>query len=342
VGFEPLFKSSEWTTGVPGYDQTWRGFGEATRSDALGRFTLSGVSAGQRRLWAHVADEELVAEVALELATGDDVSQDLVLEQRAGIRLCIVDEAGRPLAGWTAHVRRPVESGNWWIRRQVSAADGRVHFADVPRAAEEIFLDVFDPTGAGTSWLACKLRPTAAEQVMTVETRATCSVAGRLVDHLGAPQLGGTLTFHSLHTTLENRVERTPEGEFEQRLAPGPYMLVLQLEATAVKLTRVELEPGQRLELGLLASPPLGSLRIDAPPPTPPGVTPSVVLFAAIDPERSQRFQPVGRAKIAAERTLALFPGRYRVLAQDGSGDRPRAHFVDVQAHVETRLDPWR
>jgi len=337
VGFEPTFKASEWATGLPHYDFGWRGFGEATRTDEQGRYRLEGVMAGSRTLWARDETGGRVVSTTLSLADGVAERWDGVLLAHDGFRLRLVDEAQRPLEGWTVHIRRQ-ETGNWWIRRRESDAEGRVEIADCPDA--EAFLDVFDPSGAGASYAQRRVRPGPQEELVVVPTRATSSVEGTVLDASGAPELRGELVFYSVLTTLSFPIERDARGAFTQRLAPGRYVLALKLEHDSAVLAQIALQEGERLALGERNTPELGTLRLDgAALRNGSARTPGYSLFALLGEDDDARAFAVGNGSLEDEVLLSLFAGRYRVLAFDGAGGAPLVRVVTVTPSAETRVE---
>src|SRR5262249_51156471 len=140
---EPVLNAAEWATGLPGYSAEWRGFGETTKSDGYGRFRLEGLRSGRRVLWARDEHTGLVASTSLLLDSGREDHWDADLAERQGFHLQLVDESRRPLAGWVAHLCRPIVANAWWIRRRATDTDGRLFVNDCPE--EEVSLDVFAP-----------------------------------------------------------------------------------------------------------------------------------------------------------------------------------------------------
>ncbi len=338
VGCEPVLKSAEWATGLPGYDADWRGFGETTKSDEHGRFRLEGVKAGRTRLlWARDEGTDLVATTMRRLENDREEHWDADLSEREGFRLRLIDETGEGLSGWVVHVRCPLAEGSWWVRKRATDAEGRLHITDCPDA--QVFLDVFSPADVGASYASRQLRPSADEVLVQVAARGASSVSGRLLGALGEPQPEGQLVFQSLRTTQKTRVARDEHGNFEQRLAPGGYCAMFQLERTTVRLMQFMLAPSQSRELGLVTLPTMGTLRLDSAGLQNGAGTPSYSLFSLGDTERDRSVLRVARGTLEGELLLPMFAGRYRLLAFDGSGALPKAHEFRVQPHAETRLD---
>ena len=337
VGCEPLLKSAEWATGLPRYDADWRGFGEATRSDENGRFLLAGVKAGRlRMLWARDERTGLVATTSRMLENDGEEHWDADLAEHVGVRLRLVDEVGQPLPAWVVHLRCPLQTGPWWIRRRATDVEGRLFVTDCPDA--ELLLDVFAPADVGASYASRLLEPSPEEVLVQVETRATSSISGRLLDPVGEPDLRGSLVFHSVRTTLKTPVQRDEQGNFEQRLPPGRYQLALELDRTTARLAQTKLAPSEHLTLGTLTSPALGSLHLDGSALLGSAeAATSFSIFALT--EDGQGVMRVARGTLEGELLLPMFPGRYRVLAFDGSGELPIENVVNVQAHEELRLE---
>jgi RNA polymerase sigma-70 factor (ECF subfamily) len=340
IDCEPIVKAEEWSTGLPGYRAASGGFGESTRSDANGRFRLAGITTGgpPRTLWALDEASGWTASIRLELEEGNDVVWDAELSQRAGFRLRLVDESGRALAGWVAHLRCPAPfDSEWWVRRSAADAEGRVQVTDCPDA--EALLDVFPPSGAGASRAARRLKPGPEEHTILVETRSRSSIRGRVVDSAGAPELRGRLSIHSLQTTLATTLGRDEDGSFRANLLPGRYVLVMKLDQSAVQLGELRLRSAEELDLGTLATPPMGLLRLSAAALHDGGrQRPHYGLFRAADDEREGSFLRVGSGPLVDEVLLTVYAGRYRVYANDGAG-KTSVHEVQVQPYAELRLD---
>ena len=337
VGLEPPFKASEWASGLPGYDTKWRGFGETTRTDENGKYRLEGVLAGPRMLWACDETNGRVASALLSLADGGAERWDGVVLEHDPFRFRLVDEAQRPLEGWTIHLRRPVDGG-WWIRRRETDAEGRAVVVDGPDL--EAFLDVFDPRGVGASYAQRRVRPGPQEELVVVPTHITSSIEGTLLDASGAPELRGEFVFYSVLTTLSFPIARDEHGAFAQRLAPGRYALALKLEKNAALLAQVTLQEGEQLALGVRTTPELGTLRLNgATLRRSAARTPRYSLYALLSENDDAHAFLVGGGSLEDEVELALFAGRYRVQTADGAGSAPETHVVTVTPSRETRLD---
>ncbi len=338
VRAEPSFRGGEWATGLRAYDPTQRGFAESTRTDEDGAFRLEHLTSGPRRLWAIDEERGLVDSIALTVVDGGSAHWEAELAQRAVLDMQLVDQTGRPLPDWIAHLRRPDGGGTWWIRRQAADAEGRVSIADCP--AEEAYLDVFPPTDSGASYLSQRIQPQTGIQVVRVDTSSKSTVAGRLLDSEGLPVLDGRLAFFSLRTSLTSAVERGADGSFELELAPGRYVLLMRRGPAALDLARVSAEPGVRRELGTLSLPPMGTLRLDgAALHNGNARTPSFALYAPLGGTREGRFLRAHDGTFEDEVLLSLFAGRYRLHALDASGAPEQLRWVEVAPFAETRLE---
>jgi hypothetical protein len=334
VAFEPCLLAAQWAKGLPCYDTELRGFGEATRTDAQGRFLLEGVKGGNERLlWARDERTGLVASTLLRLVNGREEHWEAELGERTGFRLRLVDERGKALAGWFVNLRRP-EQGSWWLRRRATDAEGRLYVPDCPDA--EAFIDVYSPTDVGASHAWRRLRPSPEEVLIQVETSVPSAIRGRILDELGRPDLRGQLVVQSTNTAQSTPVVRDEEGNFELRLVPGQYRLVLELDQTIARLARFSIKPGEERELGTLSNPPLGMIRLD-PSSLQAGTTRPLYSIFSVSKEWGF-VQRVARGPLEGELLLPMFPGTYRVLAFDG-GEKPISLFVDVQPNAETRVD---
>ena len=338
VATEPIQKSSEWAASLAAYDPTRRGFPEATRTDADGRYRLTCLTPGERTLWAGGESEAGVATATLALEEGVESSWNATLGAGRALHLRLVDGEGAPLAGWLVILRRPGGKSTWWVRRVTSDEAGRVDVFDCPEG--DLYLDVLDQSGLGSTYLSRKLVASGAEEVLTIDTRTLAQVSGTLVDHAGRPELGGKLTLFAMRTALTHTLERDPAGRFGQALAPGEYALVLQLEHGARRVARFALEEHQRLELGLLALPAPGSLRLEGRNLANGAArTPAYSLFALFEAGEGETFLKAGDGDIDGDVLLSLLPGRYRVLLFDAAGNLPEKHEVTIESFGETRVE---
>jgi RNA polymerase sigma-70 factor (ECF subfamily) len=334
VYLEPRTQCGEGATGLAGYDPSRRGFVERARTDAAGRFELAAVAAGKRRIWAVDAERGWLATAELELADGGEERFDAGLAPRAALELVLVDARGAPLADWIAHVRRP-DGGSWWIRRRAADADGRVRIPDC--LDEALFVDVFEPSGSGSSFGSWQLRPLEGEQRLEIDPRGPGTVWGRVRDSEGGPAQSAELTFFALRTSLTTTAVRAADGAFETSLAPGSYLVVAREDEAACVLARVQLKSGERRELGELALPPLGTLRLDGSGLVRGADQPTYAVHALCTVTREERHVLVARGALEGERLLQLFAGRHRVRCDDGNG-ATREYDVTVAPYGETRL----
>lgn len=337
VACEPTLKAAEWAMGLPGYEPRWRGFGETTHSDENGDFRLEGIQTMTlRTVWAW--DETRALRATRGLPPGS-LEDDWQVELREGptFRLKLVDEAQRPLSGWFALLRRPLDAQTIWTRRLPADAEGRVVLVDCPDG--EATLDVFAPTDSGGSFAWRSLWPSPEEQLVQIDLGRRSVLRGQLVDSVGQPELRGRLMARSERTLLCTQLARDEQGRFEQELAPGIYLLTLQLPQTMTSFGRFRTRPGQENDLGLLSSPPMGSLRLDGAALFGRGGSlPHYSLYRLADDPDERAFLMVGTGELDTEVLLPVFPGRYRVLSFDSAGEL-RASEVRVGPHAETRLE---
>lgn len=336
VGCEPLVKAAEWATGLPGYEARWRGFGETARSDENGLFRLEGIQTMKARtVWAWDEARGLVARHSLAADSGDDDWQ-VELAPGPAFRLRLVDESQRPLAGWFGLLRRPLEADVLWTRRIAADAEGRIELLDCP--AGEAVLDVFAPNDAGGSYAWRSLHPTIEEQVVQIDVERRSVLRGRLVDDLGAPERNGRLMARSERTLLCTQLARDDQGRFEQELAPGLYLLTLQLPQTATALGRFRVRPGEEQDVGVLTTPPLGLLRLDGTALFDRGaVQPRYSLLRLSDGSDPASLK-VGTGELNPEVLLPVFPGRYRILSVDSAGEL-RQTEIEVGSDGEARVE---
>jgi RNA polymerase sigma-70 factor (ECF subfamily) len=334
---EPIHKSNEWTASLADYDPTRRGFPEVAVTDGAGLFRLTCVAPGERTLWAGGEPGQGIASVDLELDEGEEAEWLATLGEGHTLRLRLVDEEGAALEGWLVVLRRPGGTGTWWVRRMTSDAEGRLFIPECPTG--DLYLDVLDASGLDSTYLSRKLVAEGQEELLRIPTRDRASVQGTLVDHAGAPALGGKLKLYALRTALTHELERDTAGHFDQRLTAGPYALVLALDLGLYRVCRFELSADERLDLGHLTLPAPGDLRIEAHGFAKSSESSATYsLFALFQDGARENFLPAGSGKFDGEALLTLLPGRYRVLLFDGSGGPPEKHDVTLESSSETRL----
>ncbi|HEX6883362.1 MAG TPA: sigma-70 family RNA polymerase sigma factor [Planctomycetota bacterium] len=338
VTLESICKTEKWSTGLPGYDARRRGFFEGTRTDALGRYRIEAVSAqGRRRtLWAVHEESGHMATTTLRLEQDEQVLVwDADLDEHPRLELEVVDADGRPLSGLLAHVRRQHE-GDWWTRRLLTDEAGRIRILDCP--AETLFLDFFEPPG-GTASLGWKrLAPSSEVQRVVLDSRRGIMLTGRVLSSSGVAETGGTLAAISLETSQETILARDGEGRFEQQLPPGWYCLVLRSEQSAGRLARFVARAGSRMDLGDLLLPELGSLRLEGSMDA-AGNPSSYALYKIEDEGQPRESLMLAQDWVRDGVSLRMFPGRYRLILNPGSGAPPEEHVLEVHSSSETRFD---
>jgi hypothetical protein len=336
VSCETIFKADEWAAGLPHYVPEWRGFSELTTTDADGRFLLQGIGQGRRTLWAVDERSRLVATTRLELKNDERAEWEADLAEHARFRLRLVDENERPLAGWFAYLRLPLDA-EWWVRRVAADDEGRVEILDCRE--DLVFLDVFPPTGLGVSRAWRRLRPSADEQLIRVDTNVAIPVRGRVLDADGRPDLGGDLTLFSGETSYPLRLERDEQGCFSTQVVPGQYLLVLQRPHTATGLGSFRARRGETQDFGELFVPATGTLRLGVSPSGARG-TVHYNLHKLADSGRALTSLGVSQGVLEGELLLDVYPGRYRLSLSDDSGTA--SQDLLVRANEETRPEMGR
>ncbi|HEX6813493.1 MAG TPA: sigma-70 family RNA polymerase sigma factor [Planctomycetota bacterium] len=232
-----------------------------------GAYAFAGLRAGPLLVAAHDKGDN-VAAIRLDAQPGDDLVWDATLTRERAIRGTLLDDGGRPLAGW--RVVADAAEGVPLPDQVATAADGSFALVGCVQAAHTI--RCYCP---GNEWHEAIVEQRGVEpdgEPLVLRARRTampsCVVSGRLAaDQTGESHL--LLVGERLGMQMKGPLR--PGETFElAAVPPGRYTVQLQRLAapgawsnqlTAVLLTR-ELQAGERLDLGEVRMPELGEVAV--------------------------------------------------------------------------------
>jgi hypothetical protein len=327
---------------VPGASVTvgdpYRDFDHSTaESRADGAFRLLGVKGGRVMLRAR-DDGERRAEAVLELGPGTTTQHDPVLatpERGRRVAGVLLDEHGAPHGGYTVQLA-PEDFGSPWRGQAKSDDDGAFAIDRCPD--DPLVATVYGPRDFGLPlvWQPDVHAPD--ESLRIVLPRAAtrpAALRARAVDAHGEPVANAELWYSLTDAMLGQAAHADDAGELAaDGLPPRRYELTLKARGRPwVPLGVRELPPGGTLDLGTIAFPEPGSVRLayrladGSPAPE--------RLFAQVHDEHGNEAGAVQIDHgIATCATLA--PGRYVLATFPIAGLAESRTWVDVLAGAAT------
>src|SRR6185503_15159782 len=189
--------------------------------------------------------------VSFELGPGE-AQRDLVLAADDVVRGRVVATAGTPLDGW--FVRAYEQLGVARIRRAKVGADGRFELAGC--SAPPYRLELY----AATDRPLVRLEGVGPGPEIELEVEPLGSIQGEFVDEAG---LLPPSVLPDIYRGVQEYVGPTwsEHGRFDfEQLRPGRYRLTIEHDEHLLFTRWVDLAPGEHVDLGRIASVPLGSL----------------------------------------------------------------------------------
>lgn len=337
--------------------QNWGGWGGSRmarqgrdRTDAAGRFAISGLAAGKYTVRANLEDEESDSTAHAVLEGVDAGGPEVVLELKGPIAFAgrVVDDVGEPVTSFRIDVES-VDEGGPEERQGFEDDDGRFRFARVGPGAWEVRVRADGHHHPEPAELV--LPGSGEELLLTVQRRAR--ITGRVVSATGAPVAGASVRgetgggrggWGGWGGQSGPRAESDAEGAFAlEEVAPGPLSVVARMEGWADSEAQTfELVPGDLREDVVL------TLRVG-------GRIEGQVLTADGDPEPGKRvtwgsnamgFGSRGEATSDAAGRFTfehVTPGEWSVSAvpsfqelSDGMRTRGQSSFVEVMGDLVT------
>ena len=318
VFVEPLTRPTEWSARLAGYDERLIGFAAQVVTDENGRFELSGIRPGKRRVWAIGASE--VATVVLTLDALQPSTWEARLAPASGLALRVVDEQGKPCAGLRVRLRSGMENDpHEWMRSVTTDEDGCVRVADCVDGPTSV--EILDPRMVELLARATYLHPGSEEHVIVVRERASSAgiVRGVLLGHDGLPITSASLKRYDREsqTAIALSLDRST-GHFEQAFPPGRFVLACVVDRRGFSFGEHALEAGETLDLGVLTAPETGTLVPLAGAAPPLAVQPqSFRLSVRYPTDGPSIFRELLRGSWPPPEEIELFPGTHWIEAID-------------------------
>ena len=243
----------------------------AARTNAEGFYRLARIPAGSTELRIVHEDAERTSRATTSIAgrSGDVLSWDAILQVSPRIVGRVVDDAGRPLAGWRVEVGTR-EEVDYFPRAASTDAEGRFVLRDCPDVLFTVA--AYSPQDEGHDSRAAgayldEVRPGGGEVLLEVpkSNRPGAFLTGKLVDERGSPVEGVRIVVRSPTKPWNNQADPSPEtgsfrigpfpaGEYELGLVRGgrPYM----------ELPKIEVQADEEKDLGTIALKPSGKLEV--------------------------------------------------------------------------------
>lgn len=157
-------------------------------TDDTGHFRVGGLPAGPTWVVVHEPSGGLSAARLVELEPRDELEWSPRLERLPGVRLCLRDPQGAPVAGALVNLGLPA-STPYWQSSTRSGPEGLASFDAIPRGVELAYLVFVDPERtleAGRPAARGRgIRPS--DEVLEVEVRAPDASGSTLAGRLAAP-----------------------------------------------------------------------------------------------------------------------------------------------------------
>ncbi len=218
------------------------------RTDARGRFELSGLPPGKRRIWARAtlaSDEVAVTDLALVAGRSTEWTATLAPAEPLVVR--VVDEAGSPLEGWRVAVPTSGEGA------APTDAEGRAEFRIL--AADSFEVLVRGPAEQDVFPLARARAAGPGEVAIAIPNAQPAELRGSIAPADGRAPVGASLVLRDARNAEEHAFFVDPTtGRFRaERLPQGEYQLELERSCGGridrFPLGAVELSAGEHREL---------------------------------------------------------------------------------------------
>ncbi len=324
----PLARASV-TVGMP--DSIW---GASTRSGDDGAYRLDGLNAGSIDVTVHHDGEGDAAQSFRDVTDGTNLHWDAQLSQGVALKIRVVDETQRPLAGaslsgvlklWAPGVAQERMSAYG-----KTDADGRAVFPN--KCDHKIYrMTVNVRKGNQIADRTVELEPDDQEHVIVIRSSdfASCLITGRLIREDGSVVPSATLVAGNVREDGESEELSDVSGRF--RL--GPYRagrLYVRVKASGfgtVLLGEREVATGDTWDLGDVMLAPPGSLVVTfaTPPTAKPSYMVEILGLGSFHTEFATTSDGVARA--------TLQPGRYAVRMH---GSNPAGIDVDRVVTIES------
>ncbi|MFO0984851.1 MAG: sigma-70 family RNA polymerase sigma factor [Planctomycetota bacterium] len=320
--------------------------GAYAMADALGRYRLEGVMAGEVLVNVD-AGERGQANASLATFDGEETEWNPVVSTGGEILGRVLDEHEQPAAGWSVRVQPILTDAvpgqplhDWYELFATSAADGRFVVRNCRDGLHRLYLNA--PGSVLFAGLSRELRPGPTEVIFRVAARdlATVHIAGRVVDGEGKPvasveygaqceDRGGT-GIETTSTSGAIRLGPVPAGRYTVWIDAAGFA---RLELTSDH----ELQPDETWNLGDVTLQRGGSIVVNVHGTLPRGDD-AVRILATLIGAPHHRAEWLKLEGAAARCSRPVLPGSYLV-QMSGRGIAHVSKRVDVAADRETALE---
>ncbi|NUP94850.1 MAG: sigma-70 family RNA polymerase sigma factor [Planctomycetaceae bacterium] len=235
-------------------------------TDDDGWFVLEWVAPGTREINAsHPKRADLGrARANVACRAGETTRCEVRLDPGQLISGKIVDELGRPLAGWYVGSRPSDMLNQWYPRSAFADAEGRFVLANLGPGSHD--LSVRTPQLSAPRLVVPKVAPgSTGLELVVPDSSSESELTGRIVASSPDLLVGIELTLWLVGQNEGHFLDYDAEsGQFRGSAFPGTYKLdVTRHGANVVETSQFELRPGERTDLGDIALAPSGSLDLE-------------------------------------------------------------------------------
>jgi hypothetical protein len=235
-------------------------------TDDDGWFVLEWVAPGTREINAsHSKHADLGrARSNVVCRSGETTRCEVRLDPGQVISGKIVDELGRPLAGWYVGSRASAMQNQWYPRSAFADSEGRFVLANLGPGSHD--LSVRTPQLSAPRLVVPKVAPgTTGLELVVPDSSSESELTGRIVASSPDLLVGIQLTLWRVGQNEGNFLEYDANsGQFRGSAFPGTYRLdVTRNGANVVEVPQFELRRGERTDLGDIALAATGSLELE-------------------------------------------------------------------------------
>jgi len=292
-----------------------------TRTDAQGRYVLTGLGEGRHYLFAECPEETPhYAQTLVEVELGESLTWDAVLETETELRVRIENAEGQPVKEAIVLVFRS-DPGPPWADVLHTDREGRVHFTQL--VDHDLALLVRGST-ADPELERYEFEHDGSEVVIRLPATVTvgCSLRGRLIDHQGRIPRGAKVVGKSLSKFFVAPAD-VRSGEFlAAALEPGTYELMAVVdERGAAHIGFATIERGTEEDVGTIQLPQPETVAIEWFAGEAPSAEQPWILYAAFPCAEDER---TIRALVRPVSEMTLLPGYYRLAPAEDAADGGR------------------
>ncbi len=327
--------------------QTNEPFSPWVHTDEDGSFVLRGLPPGLRTVWAY-GPPGTWAFYEHTVVSGVEVVHGFQLRRGQVVNVRVVDTTGEPVAGLhvSAFSRKPSEP---WQRAQATDADGRVQLYGVPDGPVVARIDDLDSEYRFPIEVLHWARPDDAVREVVREERpeGPAEVSGTLTRHDGSLWGGDTclrMTHDMGRAMSRYPMQGSTTGDFRLHgLIEGGYTLYVETPAGRFALMKLEVDYGDVLDLGTVATPPPGTLELDWrdwADATASALYRHRILQLFLGPVETLGQITIAEGMGSPPLATELLPGTYGLLLARGP-DKLLERIVSVRSNHVTRMPAY-